>query len=81
MGLALRVLPVATIFQMRRGEHNNVRNRGWIPISQVDERRGAVLSGEMCYMFGVRCTTEVAQGQTQQMRMMFDRCMCCCCWL
>ena len=44
---------------MRRGEHNNSRNSSWVPSSQVDGRRKALLSGQVCHMLSLRCRTEV----------------------
>ena len=41
MDLALWPWPVATTFQMRRGEYNNAINSSWVPISQVDGQREA----------------------------------------
>ena len=83
MGLALWVLPGATISQMRHAEHNNTREilRVVDKCQSAEEMGGGRhFIGRGVYVFGVKCTTEATGlGATDTYDVEMCCCCCCCC--
>ena len=58
----------------------HLRHNSLVPL-RVDERKEAVLSGEVCYAFSTRCITEEVTGLGAIDACDVRQMCCCCCWL